>query len=664
MKRLRYILLFFLSFLLQHAIAQDPGEIEKLKLDLKNSTADTDRVNALSQLCFNYSDANFDSAQIYGNKALQLSADIHYATGVAQAYTELGWSFFHHGDNEKAKQYLDTGLEKFTAIGNIKYYAAPLSHLATIYMDEKNYSKALTSFEKALQYSEQSNNEGGKGIILYNIGEVYNAEGDHKQAREYFIQARDIQLKVHDEIQAATAISSIANTYQFEEKFDSALIYYHQLLPIFLKHNDLYRLGIVSENIGVAYENKKQYPQALQSMQEAKKYYTQINSKSDLAFLEEEMGEVYLSSNNTPQALSNFNDAIKLADQIPLLDLKRASLLDLSNAYKQTGDYKDAYLFMDSSYKIKDSLFTKEKQSELAKIQTQFETEQKEKENQLLRTENTANAIELKQNKKFLAAALAGLILLIAFLFALYKNGRTKIKNIQKLRELNTQLHQQKEEIMRINTLLELKALRVQMNPHFIFNCMSSIQECILTGRIDDANTYLTKFSRLLRMVLNYADDENILLEKELEILNLYLQLEKIRLKGSFEYAINVDEELLAEELKVPTLLLQPFAENAIWHGLLNKPDNRMLTISGSIKNDTLLFTVEDNGVGRAKAAELRSHQNPYKSKAIELVKKRLQILQQQSGLQQTGFEIFDLYNNVREPVGTKVEIILPIINS
>jgi tetratricopeptide (TPR) repeat protein len=662
MKRLRYIVLFFL--LSQHVFAQDPGKIEKLKIDLKNSTSDTARVDALTLLCFNYSDVSFDSAQQLGNKALQLATDIHYAKGIADAYNNLGWSFFHHGDNEKAKQYLNTALEKYTVIGNINDYASPISHLATIYLDEKNYSKALTSFKQALLYSEQSNNEGGKGIILYNIGEVYNAEGDHAQAREYFIQSRDIQLKVHDEIQAATAISSIANTYQFEEKFDSALIYYHQLLPIFLKHNDLYRLGIVNENIGVAYENKKQYPEALQSMQEAKKYYTQINSKADLAFLEEEMGEVYLSSNKTQQAFVNFNNAIKLADQIPLLDLKRVSLLDLSNAYKQTGDYKDAYLFMDSSYKIKDSLFTKEKQTELAKIQTQFETEQKEKENQLLRTENTANAIELKQNKNLLAAALIGLFLLIALLFALYKNGRTKIKNIQKLRDLNTQLHEQKEEIMRINTLLELKALRVQMNPHFIFNCMSSIQECILTGRIDDANTYLTKFSRLLRSVLNHADDENILLEKEIEILNLYLQLEKIRLKGSFEYSINMDEEMLSDSLKVPTLILQPFAENAIWHGLLNKLDNRMLNISGTIKNDMVFFIVEDNGVGRAKAAELRSHQNPYKSKAIELIKKRLHILQQQSGLQQTGFEIFDLYNNVREPVGTKVEIILPIINS
>lgn len=664
MRKLRYIFISLFSLLLQQAIAQDAAEIQKLQADLKHATSDSDRVKTLSLLCFNYSDINFDSSLAFGNKALQLATDIHYEHGLADTYNSLGWSYYQHGDDEKAEQYLKTSLEKFKAIGSEENYSPPLSNLANLYLDEKNYAQSLKCFKDALQYAENANNEAQAAICYYNIGKVYNTEGDHAQARQYFTKARDIEIKLNDELEITADNSSIANTYQFENKFDSALIYYNEELPIFLKHHDIYRTGNLYENIGIAYENKKDYAEAFKNMQIAKGYYTQLNSRSDIAYLDEEIGTASVESGNVQQSFSYYNDAIKLAEQIPIADLKRSLLQDLSDAYKQTGDYKNAYIFLDSSYKIKDSLFTKEKQDELVKMQTQFETEQKEKENQLLKTENTANAIELKQNKKLLIFALIGLLSLAGLLYALFRNRREKIKNILTLSKLNTQLHQQKEEIMRINTLLELKALRAQMNPHFIFNCMSSIQECILTGRIDDANTYLTKFSRLLRMVLNHADDENILLEKELEILNLYLQLEKVRLKGSFDYAINMDEEMLSEALKVPTLILQPFAENAIWHGLLNKPDNRMLKISGTIKNDMLFFTVEDNGIGRTKAADLRSHQNPYQSKGIELIKKRLLILQQQSGFQQTGFDIYDLYNNIREPMGTKVEIILPIINS
>ena len=154
------------------------------------------------------------------------------------------------------------------------------------------------------------------------------------------------------------------------------------------------------------------------------------------------------------------------------------------------------------------------------------------------------------------------------------------------------------------------------------------------------------------------------MLETELEMLNLYLQLEQARLKGSFEYTIAMEDELMTEEIKVPTLILQPFAENAIWHGLLNKPgDNRMLRISGALVQDAIRLTVEDNGIGRKKAAGLRNLKHSYKSVAIDLISKRLNILREQSGFESTGFKIFDIFNHRQEPGGIKVEIILPVIN-
>jgi LytS/YehU family sensor histidine kinase len=281
----------------------------------------------------------------------------------------------------------------------------------------------------------------------------------------------------------------------------------------------------------------------------------------------------------------------------------------------------------------------------------------------LLKEQNLAGAQRLRQNKRLLGAALIGLILLGALLYMVYWNRQVKIRNIKKLQDLNVQLEDGKEEISRINTLLEQKALHARMNPHFIFNCMSSVQECILTGQLDEANSYLTMLSRLLRMVLNHSDEEIVLLETELEMLNLYLQLERVRLKGNFDYSIAMEDDMMTEELKVPTLILQPFAENAIWHGLLNKTGNRMLRISGALTQDAIRLTVEDNGIGRRKAASLRHIKHSYKSVAIDLISKRLKILREQSGFEPTGFRIFDIFNHRQEPGGTKVEIILPLIN-
>jgi LytS/YehU family sensor histidine kinase len=329
--------------------------------------------------------------------------------------------------------------------------------------------------------------------------------------------------------------------------------------------------------------------------------------------------------------------------------------------YVKENDYKSAYLLLDSSYKIKDSLFTKEKQDELLKLQTEFETERKEKENQLLKAQNLSSNLKLEKNKEWLIVTIAALLAAGILLYALYRNRQTKIKNIEVLQVLNQKLEAQKEEIARINNLLEMRALRAQMNPHFIFNCMSSIQECMLTGRIDDANTYLTKFSRLLRMVLNHSDEENISLDKELQMLSLYLQLEKIRLKNNFEYTFQLSDDIVPEELEVPTLILQPFAENAIWHGLVHKKENRHLTIEGNISNDILQFFIIDNGIGREKSEVLKKAASSHESKAIKLVEKRLSIINQNPSNPLAGFTIQDLYDEVHNAAGTSVEIRLPL---
>jgi len=531
-----------------------------------------------------------------------------------------------------------------------------------VYLSESNYPAALSSFSKAFDYFEETKDDFRAAEMLFSIGRIYNLESNPEKARNYFQQAYDIHKKDGDELYMAQALSSIANTYQYQQQYDTALKYYKKVIPVFLKHNDMYRTGNAYENIAVAYQNKKQFPEALSNMQQAEKYYQQVNAKTDMAYAYNGLGDIYANSGTTDKAIENYKTALQLASVNTDYDLQQTVMAGLSNMYLKEEDYKNAYLLLDKSHKLKDSLFTKDKQDELLKLQTEFETERKEKENQLLKTQNLAASLKLERNKVWLITTTAALLLAGIFLYALYKNRQSKIKNIKNLKQLNIKLEEQKEEISRINNILELKALRAQMNPHFIFNCMISIQECILMGRIDDANTYLTKLSRLLRMVLNYSDEESISLDKELQMLALYLQLEKIRLKNNFEYAIELNEEIIPEELEVPALILQPFAENAIWHGLVNKKDNRHLTIKGDIKNDVLHFSIFDNGIGRVKAEELKVQVKQHQSKGIELIKKRLSIINKKTNNTNAGFSINDLYNDDDTAAGTCVEIRLPLI--
>jgi len=209
-----------------------------------------------------------------------------------------------------------------------------------------------------------------------------------------------------------------------------------------------------------------------------------------------------------------------------------------------------------------------------------------------------------------------------------------------------------------------LMALRSQMNPHFIFNSLNAIQDCIVNAKIEDAQVYLSSFSKLLRMVIDYSELNFISLEKEIGFLTLYLQLESLRFGNSFYFEIEVDDMLDREETMIPSLLVQPFVENAIWHGLLHKKEERKLFISFSQNGqDHLVFRVTDNGIGRRKAEEMKSGKINginHQSKGMRISQERIDLVKLQSHIN-PEIMIEDLEDGNGNATGTRVTVTLPL---
>ncbi len=206
-----------------------------------------------------------------------------------------------------------------------------------------------------------------------------------------------------------------------------------------------------------------------------------------------------------------------------------------------------------------------------------------------------------------------------------------------------------------------LSALRSQMNPHFIFNALNSIQQRILSGKKEEAYQYLTEFSKLIRIILDKSDKLFIPLDEEIESLQLYLKLEAMRLGNSFEYTIDIAPDIYPEDIDFPSLILQPFVENAIWHGLMHKEDNRILQVEIKKNKTELQCSITDNGVGRKKASEIKQkNDNLRKSKGLTLISERLNLLNTiHPG--QTEFSFHDLYDEKKIASGTRVEIIIQL---
>jgi len=215
-----------------------------------------------------------------------------------------------------------------------------------------------------------------------------------------------------------------------------------------------------------------------------------------------------------------------------------------------------------------------------------------------------------------------------------------------------------KEEAKRKIKELELKFLRSQMNPHFLFNSINSIQNLILNEQIDLALNYLNDFSRLIRRVLSYSEKDSVTIQEEIEFLEEYLRLEKLRFKDKVQVKITVDPQLDTAFDRMPPMLVQPVVENAIKHGLLPKESDGLLQIIFSANNDTLKITVEDNGLGRKHSEEVAKRNGNHQSMGTRIIKDRLDILSKNTQVSEKHkVEIIDLYDDNGKPCGTRVII-------
>ncbi|SDD58053.1 Two component regulator propeller [Dyadobacter soli] len=209
---------------------------------------------------------------------------------------------------------------------------------------------------------------------------------------------------------------------------------------------------------------------------------------------------------------------------------------------------------------------------------------------------------------------------------------------------------------------LEMRALRAQMNPHFIFNCLNSINRYIVKSDNATASLYLTRFAKLIRLILDNSNSKKVLLSNELEALKLYIEMERIRFDSKFDYRIIIDEDVHTDSIGVPSLIIQPYVENAIWHGLLHKENNGSLWVKiRMLDENTLECIIEDNGVGREKAAEFRSKSaTGKKSLGMKLTEDRIAVLNQYAQTN-ASVEIVDLQDDNRVAAGTRVVVIIPV---
>ncbi len=534
---------------------------------------------------------------------------------------------------------------------DIKEYgtqANALLFLGQYYHRTGFFRESIDHYQKAIQLSEK---EGLKHIISrshYGMANVYNTIGDLKAYRnslqlmiETGIAEDEYRLTGSGYYHLGTSYcgdSSTAERRNFR-KADSLL---KKSLSYALSKKDTSITSLSLANSGWNFYLERMYDSALYYYEKSLKYSLPAKLFPYASNSLGNIGTIYRDLNDHETAIKYYQKAIDQAKKIEDLYNLQWIYMDMSNMYLKSGDTANAYITHVQFKKYSDSWIKSENAKGVTDARIRYEADTHNKELALL-------SLRLKNNR-ILNYGFIGLIILTVTIGLLLFRG-SKLEDKRRITEMNHKI----SELTQAN-------LRQQMNPHFIFNTLNSIQYYMYQHDKLATNTYLTKFSSLMRKILDNSSNTSIPLRDELDALILYLDLERLRFNNKFNYEINIDDEIDPLLYKVPTMLIQPYVENSICHGLMPKEDKGLVKIDMKLENSHILCTIEDNGIGRKAAQERKKMKDPsHNSLGTRIVSSRLDLVNSLYGTDlRTVYT--DLKNNEGEPVGTRIEIHIPVM--
>lgn len=578
----------------------------------------------------------------YYQYVIRTASELNHEWLMAKAIRGAGQALWYKGQYAEAIDSIKRALHYFRRHNGKREISDAIMTIGVIYSDQGNYEKAFESAQEAVRISEQYKDKNNIVLAHVELGKLYASIGDNETALEYYRKGYGFSPAVGHWPYRHLA-HCMGDLYFVQQRWDSVLYYYR----LSFSGNPDSKMSKVK--MGDYYFARKNYDSAFYYFNEL---YRRLKDGGEGGITLDAMlglAEVYLAWGQYEKALPYASTAFQRAwEGKARLNIRDASYT-LYTIYDSLKRPADALVYYRHYVETKDSILTDKFKARLAQFTRTADDERKQARISLLEKERQISNQQLRENRFFRNILGAGILLLIItgvilfFIISLKRsNERLKSKQIQ-------------SELERRAADLEMQALRAQMNPHFIFNCLSSINRFILKNEPDMASGYLTRFSRLIRLVLVNSQKSLIVLEDEIEMLRLYIGLEQLRFANSFDYAITYTNDIKPGNILIPPLLLQPFCENAIWHGLMHKKERGHLDITFTMKNDSLYCMISDNGVGRAKAAEVKSRSGEkIKSLGLQLTTERLALFNQDKSVQ-TAYHIEDLYDERGEASGTRI---------
>ena len=567
--------------------------------------------------------------------------------------------------------------------------AYAINQLGRKYRNTSRYTKALALHQRALEIAEEANNLEFEVYALNMLGVVYKKSDAIQTALDYYQRALALAETVDKpnigfKRSMNVSLNGIGNIYKTLEQYDVAIDKFSQALILDEEMNNKLGLAVNYFNVGECHEAKGELTEALSNFEKSLAYDNEINSERGKILCAYSIAHVFVHMGKTKEAYDMLQDALirakKLGDKSiissveinlgwTLLHLKKLnqaqkhldnglSIAERVNLPSQIAeankflselaiakkDFEGALTYYKKSHTYDRKISNDLNLRYVNDIILRYEREKRANHLKKLAEENETVKLELVKTRTRLLIGGIVIALLAGILYILYR--QYQLKNEKKL------------------LTLEQSMLRSQMNPHFLFNSLNSIKLYIINNEQKNAVHYLNKFSKLVRKILEASSLKEIPLAEELETVELYMNIENIRFSNEINFEINIAEDIDTNHVKIPSLILQPFLENAIWHGLSSKEGekNIILDVSEGAEEGFIDIAIIDNGIGRGAAETIKENKVlKRKSVGIAITKERLANFSRDY---QNSFElkIIDLFDELGKAVGTKVLLNIPTL--
>ncbi|MEM8524893.1 MAG: histidine kinase [Bacteroidota bacterium] len=640
MKRISLLFIALSSLFLSNA--QENLIIDSLKVELDNYSDSTKAKIAFEIAKFHYYyNTSTDSITYYANLGLTYSRKYGFSEGEDRYHFLIGQMHWQNKDYGAALRSFQACEKVLERRNDKRALSIVYNAYGTIYSNLENYEKANEYYIKSAKIGEAIGLTNDLATTYSNLA-IVNTRGRQFERSLMFNKKALIvlsgNLATEDSLVLVTTLLNTATSYKNLNLIDSSRICSKKAIDLAKEMN--YEKGIkrsLYSRLMIELESKNY--ESLLSYADSLQFYLNLSppTKHDCSLVH---GVPYYKS-LAYHHLGRHQEAIQYAHLAQEgakecgITIEYNALHALVNAYKGAGQYETAFNYQDQYDEVEDSIFSSSNEAKIQALQGLYESEKKERELAELSQQAALQTLQIKQRNLLILGIVA--VALFA-LFSLYLFSQQRILKNQ-----------------RIASEAEQRLLRLQMNPHFLFNALSSIQTFLFNKKdTTKAVHYLSRFAELMRQILEYSGETYITLEDEIRTLENYLSLQQLRHNHEFEYEIEVEKGLNRWETLIPPLMAQPFVENAIEHGKVHSVENGKIKIRFLSEGNRLKLLVEDNGIGREQALQLNIKKK-YKSLATSITKDRVQLLSQ-IAKQQFSFEVKDLPER-----GTRVVFQFPL---